>query len=80
MRWASLTVGLVLLATPATAQSLGGVRLGMSEVAAVEDKRVECVAQHRSNDRVVAVCCLRGQSVGDLMRSAGVREGGRGRQ
>lgn len=42
-------------------------------------KRVECVAQHRSWDRVVAVCRLGDQSVGDLMRRAGVSEGGRGR-
>jgi endonuclease YncB( thermonuclease family) len=46
----------------------------------VEGKRIDCVAEHRSYDRVVAVCELRGRSVGDLMRSAGVREGGRGRQ
>lgn len=46
----------------------------------VEGKQVECVAEHRSYDRVVAVCRLRGRSVGDLMRSAGVQEGGRGRR
>jgi micrococcal nuclease len=46
----------------------------------VEGKKVECVAEHRSYDRVVAVCRLRGRSVGDLMRSAGVEEGGRGKQ
>jgi len=46
----------------------------------VEGRKVECVADHRSYDRVVAVCLLKGRSVGDLMRSAGVGEGGRGRQ
>ena len=46
----------------------------------VEGKQVECLAEHRSYDRVVAVCRLRGRSVGDLMRSAGVLEGGRGRR
>lgn len=46
----------------------------------VQGKRVECVAEHRSYDRVVAVCRLRGRSVGDLMRSAGISEGGRGRK
>lgn len=46
----------------------------------VEGRKVECVAEHRSYDRVVAVCRLRGRSVGDLMRSTGVGEGGRGRQ
>lgn len=44
----------------------------------VEGKRVDCIAEHRSYDRVVAVCRLRGRSVGDLMRSAGVQAGGRG--
>lgn len=46
----------------------------------VEGRKVECLAEHRSYDRVVAVCRLRGRSVGDLMRSAGVSEGGRGRK
>jgi len=46
----------------------------------IEGKRVECVAEHRSYDRVVAVCRLRGRSIGDLMRSAGVRESGGGRE
>ena len=35
-----------------------------------------CKAQHRSHDRVVAVCRIGGVSVGELMRLAGVREGG----
>ncbi len=42
-------------------------------------KRVECVAQHRSYDRVVSVCILRGVSLGDRMRAAGVVPGGHGR-
>lgn len=46
----------------------------------VEGKKVECIAEHRSYDRVVAVCRLRGRSVGDLMRSSGVGEGGRGKR
>ncbi len=44
----------------------------------VEGRSVECVAEHRSYDRVVAVCRLQRRSVGELMRAAGVREGGRG--
>ena len=44
----------------------------------VEGKKVECIAEHRNYDRVVAVCRLRGRSVGDLMRSSGVGEGGGG--
>jgi endonuclease YncB( thermonuclease family) len=42
------------------------------------DRRVECVAQHRSYDRVVAVCTVRGVSLGDRMRAVGIAEGGRG--
>lgn len=42
-------------------------------------RRVNCVAGKRSYDRVVAVCRLNGRSLGDLMRRAGVPEGGRGR-
>lgn len=35
MRWASLMVGFALMASPTFAQSLGGVRLGMSEAEAL---------------------------------------------
>ncbi len=42
-------------------------------------RRVECVAGRRTYDRVAASCTLRGVSLGDLMRRAGIREGGRGR-
>ena len=45
----------------------------------VMGRTVQCVAGHRSYDRTVAVCRLKGQSVGDLMRRAGVKEGGNGR-
>ncbi len=41
-------------------------------------RRVECRAVRQSYDRVVAPCALQGRSLGDLMRSAGVREGGNG--
>lgn len=43
----------------------------------VMGRRLSCVAGRRSYDRVVAVCRLGGVSVGDLMRRAGVTEGGR---
>ena len=43
-------------------------------------KRAVCKAQHRSHDRVVAVCRIGGRSVGDLMRSGGVAEGRNGRR
>ncbi len=39
-------------------------------------RRVECVAQRRSYDRVVAYCTLQGVSLGIRMRAGGVREGG----
>lgn len=39
----------------------------------------QCVAGRRSYDRVVARCTIGGSSIGDMMRRAGVREGGRGR-
>lgn len=42
-------------------------------------KRAVCTAQHRSYDRVVAVCRIGGVSVGELMRRQGVSEGGNGR-
>lgn len=42
-------------------------------------RRTVCVADHRTHDRVAAVCRINGQSIGDLMRRAGVREGGNGR-
>jgi micrococcal nuclease len=42
-------------------------------------RRVECRAIRQSYDRVVARCAFQGRSLGDLMRSAGVREGGNGR-
>ena len=42
-------------------------------------RRVECVAQHRSHDRVVAVCTVQGVKLGDRMRAAGITAGGYGR-
>lgn len=48
-------------------------------------RRVTCTPERGHNgkifnqDRVVAVCSINGRSVGDLMRRAGVVEGGNGR-
>lgn len=42
-------------------------------------QRAQCLASRRSYDRVVAQCTISGSSIGDLMRRAGVAEGGRGR-
>ncbi len=47
-------------------------------------KRVACTitrgpdGRFRSYDRLIAVCRLRGVSLGDIMRAGGVGEGGRG--
>ena len=41
-------------------------------------RQTECRADHRSYDRIVARCAIAGRSLGDLMRAAGVQEGGRG--
>lgn len=41
-------------------------------------RQAVCQAQHRSYDRIVAVCHVGGRSLGDLMRAQGVREAGRG--
>lgn len=38
-----------------------------------------CWAGQRSYDRVIAVCRINGKSIGDMMRRAGVPEGGRGK-
>ena len=42
-------------------------------------KHVQCEAGKKSYDRVIARCSVNGTWVGDLMRRAGVAEGGRGR-
>lgn len=56
----------------------GGIEAKATLARIAQGKRVECVAQHRSYDRVVAVCRLDSVSLGDRMRRTGVREGGRG--
>ena len=46
-------------------------RIAMGKVA-------RCVAEHRSYDRIVSACTINGRGVGDLMRGAGIAEGGNG--
>lgn len=58
----------------------GGERAKAALAKITKGRRLECLAQHRSYDRVVAVCKLQRVSVGDLMRRAGIEEGGRGGQ
>lgn len=55
---------------PAAKRALERVAMG---------RRAVCRAQHRSHDRVVATCTINGRDIADLMRRAGVREGGKGR-
>jgi micrococcal nuclease len=42
----------------------------------VMGRRVSCVAENRTYDRVAAVCLLNGRSLSDHLRRAGVRQGG----
>jgi endonuclease YncB( thermonuclease family) len=42
-------------------------------------RTVTCRIDHQTYDRVAATCRLHGRSLGDLLRAAGVREGGNGR-
>ena len=41
-------------------------------------REVACIAEHQSYDRIVARCELTGRSLGDLLRTDGGHEGGRG--
>jgi endonuclease YncB( thermonuclease family) len=54
-------------AGPAAKQALERMVLG---------RRLTCQADHQSYDRMVSRCTLGGRSVGDLLRAAGVPEGG----
>ena len=57
----------------------GGEAAKQTLAGLVEGRTLKCRASHRSYDRIVATCRLDGRDVGDLMRRAGVREGGNGR-
>lgn len=43
-------------------------------------KDVECLADHRSYDRIVAICTFDNMRLGILMQGEGIKEGGRGAQ
>lgn len=43
-------------------------------------RRVECTAGHRTYDRVTAMCAIGHQNISQLLRVAGIAEGGRGQQ
>lgn len=57
----------------------GGAEAKAALVRLAMGRKARCVAGHRSHDRIVAACSIRGRDVGDLMREAGIAEGGRGR-
>jgi endonuclease YncB( thermonuclease family) len=42
-------------------------------------RRATCIAERRTYDRIAARCSVGGRDIGDLMRSAGIAEGGNGR-
>lgn len=41
-------------------------------------RKIECIADHRSYDRIVAACRLDGRPLGQVLRQAGGRQGGNG--
>jgi endonuclease YncB( thermonuclease family) len=59
--------------------SPGGSEAKIALARITAGQRLICTADHRSYDRIVAQCRQGGWSVGDLMRRAGVAEGGNGR-
>jgi len=61
---------------PELKQAGRGARAKAAMKAIALGRRVECLADHRSYDRMVSVCRLNGVSLGDRMRAAGIEEGG----
>jgi micrococcal nuclease len=61
------------LSAPGGAQA----KAALARIAA--GRQAICLADHQTYDRIAAVCSIAGRNLGDLLRAAGVREGGRGR-
>jgi micrococcal nuclease len=57
----------------------GGREARQALVRITQGRRIDCIADHRSYDRIVAACRLDGIALGELLRRAGVAQGGRGR-
>ena len=57
----------------------GGQQAKAALEAITRGRSAQCLAHHRSYDRIVAACSIDGADVGDLMRGAGVLEGGNGK-
>jgi endonuclease YncB( thermonuclease family) len=60
-------------------QAPGGQDAKRALIRIAMGRQVTCTAGKRSYDRVVARCWVGPTSIGDLMRRAGVSEGGNGR-
>lgn len=58
---------------------LGGQEAKTALERLARGRRVECIAQKQSYDRIIAACLLKGRSLGVLMQNLGIEEGGRGR-
>lgn len=56
----------------------GGREAREALIRIVQGRRIDCIADHRSYDRIVADCTLDGVALGQLLRRAGIAEGGRG--
>lgn len=56
----------------------GGREARQALIRIAEGRWLDCVADHRSYDRIVAECTLDGMALGQLLRRAGTAEGGRG--
>lgn len=59
--------------------ALGGAQAKAALEKVTRGHSVTCRADHQTYDRIAAACRIGQRSLGDLMRAAGVREGGRGR-
>lgn len=60
-------------------RSPGGAQAKAALARVSMGRTAECVADHQTYDRIAAVCRINGRSLGDLMRAAGISEGGKGR-
>lgn len=56
----------------------GGLAARDRLAALARGRTIDCVADHRSYGRVVAICTIGGRSIGARLREQGGREGGRG--
>lgn len=55
----------------------GGREAKAALVSIAMGREMQCLADHRSYDRIVALCAIGGRRLGDLLRASGIVEGGR---